>query len=160
MGAPSTRPQSWGQAATTALSRFPRIWQITAYMRLLLANIATGQLPHCQHSDVTSKQITIPRVAGAQVHYEPPPQPKSWRGSAPASPPGSRATARFESLRLIFRLAAWRYQCTTRFKPSSVIRWYALELQLLASNVFFLAHFNNFLFTSRSSTSQISSFIS
>ena len=52
-----------------------------------MANIATGQLRHYVSAGVTSCLITIPRVTGAQIHYEPPsPQSKSCRGSA-AQPP-------------------------------------------------------------------------
>ena len=77
VGAPSTRPQSWGQAAPTAPSRFPRIWQIIAYMRTIMASIATGQLRHC----VSVQQVSLlsrPRIlalrrlkALAQIHYKP-----------------------------------------------------------------------------------------
>ena len=51
-GAPSTQTQRWGTGraappSTTDPSRLTRIWQITAYVRLLLVNIATGQLRTC-----------------------------------------------------------------------------------------------------------------
>ena len=46
----------------------------------------------CQHSaGVASKQITIPRIAGAEIHYRAP-QPNSWMGLSPPPAPGSRAT--------------------------------------------------------------------
>ena len=59
-------------------------------MRLLLTSIATGLLRKCvsiQQLSLLSRQTTIPRVGGGGSNTLRAPQPKSLRGSAPASPP-------------------------------------------------------------------------
>ena len=77
-------------------SWFSRIWQITAYMKLLLASIATGQLRHC----VSTQQRSLfrrprflelggsntLRAARQKVGRAQPPL------APPPPPPGSRAT--------------------------------------------------------------------
>ena len=61
-------------------------------MRLLLTNIATGQLRHCVSRCHFLADHDSSTCGGSDTLRAPPHQPKSWRGSAPASPPGSRAS--------------------------------------------------------------------
>ena len=62
------------------------IKHIIAYMRLLLASIATGQLRKCasiQQLSLLSRPRFLELGEGAQIPYEPPPPAKKLEGLSP-----------------------------------------------------------------------------